>query len=306
ATRCNCQKDSQKPTGATCTHADKFTQTSWRRSSPQVLQPSSSLPSSTDLAQGKLIKMPHIEAHSEYPKHGLHENSNHQNKNAANVSLTNSLNDVNSLMSIQLNIKDDNSSYLENLNSKNTEDPGEVASNKEGTLTSRSCFQTSQRANVREVQTELAVKGQTSVTNQASRPKTLKIAKPPNALVPPTMAVLARSANHSSASKEPELLPSRSSTQLQPASGQDNLKGKQSQKVSKLRPPTMSFVKSKQMSSQKSTPVSAEPQNTCLKTNIPKPPVQRKENVQTQNTSLHAGYNLPSNRHSRLPKPKTH
>ncbi|XP_030343318.1 serine-rich coiled-coil domain-containing protein 2 isoform X1 [Strigops habroptila] len=306
ATRCNCQKDSQKPTGATRTYADKFTQTSWRRSSPQVLQPSSSLPSSTDLAQGKLIKMPHIEAHSEYPKHGLHENSNHQNQNAADVSLTNSLNNVNSLVSMQLNMKDENASYLENLKNKNTEDHGEVASNKEGTLLSRSCFQTSTQADAREVQTELAVKGQPSFTNQASRPKTLRIAKPPNALVPPTMAVLAPSANHSAASKERELLPLSSSAQLQPTSGQDNLKGKQSQKVSKLRPPTTSFVKSKQVSSQKSTPVSTEPQNTCLKTNIPKPPVQRKENVQTQNTGLHSGDSLSSNRHSRLPKPKTH
>ncbi|XP_075279155.1 serine-rich coiled-coil domain-containing protein 2 isoform X2 [Opisthocomus hoazin] len=306
ATTCNCQKDSQKPTGTPCMYADKFTQTSWRRSSPQVLQPSSSLPSSTDLAQGKLIKMPHIGAHSEYPKHGLHENSNHQNQNAANVSLTNSLKEVNSLMSIQLNIKDENASYLENLKNRNVEDPGEVASNKEGSLQSHSCFQTSMRADAREVQTELAVKDQPSFTKQASRPKTLRIAKPPNALVPPTMAVLARSANHSAASKERELLPSSSSTQLQPTSSQDNLKGKQSQKVSKLRPPTMSFVKSKQMSSQKSTPVSPEPQNTCLKTNIPKPLVQRKENMQMQNTGLHSGDGLPSNRHSRLPKPKTH
>ncbi|KAM9232640.1 serine-rich coiled-coil domain-containing protein 2 isoform 3-T3 [Leptosomus discolor] len=40
ATRCNCQKDSQKPTGATCTYADKFTQTSWRRSSGGYSAPS--------------------------------------------------------------------------------------------------------------------------------------------------------------------------------------------------------------------------------------------------------------------------
>lgn len=33
ARRCNCQKDSQKPTVAKCAYADKFTQTSWRRSS---------------------------------------------------------------------------------------------------------------------------------------------------------------------------------------------------------------------------------------------------------------------------------
>ncbi|KAM9281948.1 serine-rich coiled-coil domain-containing protein 2 isoform 3-T3 [Cariama cristata] len=40
AARCNCQKDSQKPTGATCTYADKFTQTSWRRSSGGYSAPS--------------------------------------------------------------------------------------------------------------------------------------------------------------------------------------------------------------------------------------------------------------------------
>ncbi|KAM6130487.1 serine-rich coiled-coil domain-containing protein 2 isoform 3-T3 [Phoenicopterus ruber ruber] len=40
ATRCNCQKDSQKPTEATCTYADKFTQTSWRRSSGGYSAPS--------------------------------------------------------------------------------------------------------------------------------------------------------------------------------------------------------------------------------------------------------------------------
>ncbi|XP_067155896.1 serine-rich coiled-coil domain-containing protein 2 isoform X1 [Apteryx mantelli] len=306
ATRCNCQKDNEKLTGATCLHADKFTQTSWRRSSPQVLQPSSNLPSSTDLAQGKLIKMPHTEAHSEYPKHGLHENGNHKNQNAANASLTNSLNELNTLMSVQLNIKDENASYLENLKNENAEDPGELASIKEGILQSRSHFPTSTRADNREVQTELAVKGQPSFTNQASQPKTLGIAKPPNALVPLTVAVLARSANQSAASKEPELLPSSSPPRLEPTSGQTNLKGKQSQKVSKLRPPTTSFVKSKQTSSQKSTLVSPEPQNTSSKTNIPKPPVQRKENVQIQSTGLHSGDSLPSNRHSRLPKPKTH
>ncbi|XP_014105859.1 PREDICTED: serine-rich coiled-coil domain-containing protein 2 isoform X2 [Pseudopodoces humilis] len=306
ATRCNCQKDSQKPPGAVRACADKFTQTSWRRSSPQVLQPSSSLPNSTDLAQGKLIKTPHIEAHSEYHKPDLHDSRNHQSPNAANVSLPNSLNDINSLTSIQLNTKDENPSYLDNLKNKNTEDPGEVASNKKGTLPLRSHFHTSTRADAPEVQTGLSVKGPPSFTNQASQPKTSRIVKPPTALVPPTMAVPIRSADHSTASKECERLPPSSSTQPQQTSGQDNLKVKQSQKVSKLRPPTTSFVKSKQVSSQKSTPVPPEPQNTSLKSNIPRPPVQRKENVQTHSSGLHSGDSMPPGRHSRLPKPKTH
>uniref|UniRef100_A0A8C3R040 Coiled-coil serine rich protein 2 n=1 Tax=Cyanoderma ruficeps TaxID=181631 RepID=A0A8C3R040_9PASS len=306
ATRCNCQKDSHRAAGAVRACADKFTQTSWRRSSPQVLQPSSSLPNSTDLAQGKLIKTPHIEAHSEYPKPGLHDNGNHQNPNAANVSLPNNLNDINSLTSVPLNTKDESASYLDNLKNKNTEDPGEVAGKKKGTLPPHSHFQSSARADAPEVQTGLPVKGQPSFTNQASQPKTSRIAKPPTALVPPTVAVPVRSADHSAASKECELLPLSSSTQPQPTSGQDSLKGKQSQKVSKLRPPTTSFVKSKQVSSQKSTPVPPEPQNTSLKSNIPRPPGQRKENVQTHSAGLHSGDSMPSGRHSRLPKPKTH
>lgn len=40
ATRCNCQKDSQKPPGAARACADKFTQTSWRRSSGGYSAPS--------------------------------------------------------------------------------------------------------------------------------------------------------------------------------------------------------------------------------------------------------------------------
>ncbi|XP_048713438.1 serine-rich coiled-coil domain-containing protein 2 isoform X8 [Caretta caretta] len=40
ATRCNCHKDGQKPKGTTCTYADKFTQTSCRRSSGGYSAPS--------------------------------------------------------------------------------------------------------------------------------------------------------------------------------------------------------------------------------------------------------------------------
>lgn len=212
---------------------------------------------------------------------------------------------MNSLPSVQLNTKDENASRLDNLKNKNktTEDPGGVASKRKGILPPPSHFQSSTRADAPEVQT---VKGPPSLSNQASQPKTSRIAKPPTALVPPTMAVPVRSADHSAASKECELLPLSGSTQPQPTSGQDNLKGKQSQKVSKLRPPTTSFVKSKQVSSQKSTPVPPEPQNTSLKSNIPRPPVQRKETVQTHSAGSHPGDSVPSGRHSRLPKPKTH
>ncbi|XP_042710661.2 serine-rich coiled-coil domain-containing protein 2 isoform X6 [Chrysemys picta bellii] len=276
---------------------------------PQVLQPSSSLPSSTDLAQGKLIKTPHIEARSEYPKQGLHENDDHHSQNAANGSHTNSLNELNILLSKRLNIKDlnENEPFEENLKvKKSTKEPGELASNEDSTLQSLpSSCQTPTQMDARDVQTKLAAKSQPSSSNQASQPKTLRASEPPNqnALVPPTVANTASSPNCSTASKA-ELPPPSSATQLQPTSSQTHLKSKPSQRISKLRPPTISFVKSKQISSPML--ISPEPQNSHSKTNIPRPLAQRKENVQNQNTSLRSGDSLVSNRHSRLPKPKTH
>uniref|UniRef100_A0A8D0GBK1 Coiled-coil serine rich protein 2 n=1 Tax=Sphenodon punctatus TaxID=8508 RepID=A0A8D0GBK1_SPHPU len=276
----------QNSKGAVCTHADKYTQTAWRKSSPQVLQPSSSHPSSTDLAQGKLTKMPHIEAHSEYTKQSPHVNGEQQNLNAANGSITNSLNELNALLSTQLNIKDlDENTPSENVKVKeNTKESGQMT-----------------------IQTKLAVKSQPSLTNQASRPKTSRTAKPPSqsALVPPVVALTASSLDGSRTSKEPQLPPPSCPTQLQPISSQANLKSKQTQQISKLRPPTISF-KTKQISNLKSTLISPEPQNTKPKTNLPRPLAQRKENMQNQNIGLHAGDSLASNQHSRLPKPKTH
>ncbi|CAM4700638.1 serine-rich coiled-coil domain-containing protein 2 isoform X2 [Lepidochelys kempii] len=307
ATRCNCHKDGQKPKGTTCTYADKFTQTSCRRSSPQVLQPSSSLPSSTVLAQGKLIKTPHIEAHSEHPKQGLHEND-HPNQNAANGSHTNSLNELNILLSKRLNIKDlnENESFEENLKvKKSAKEPEELASNEDSTLQSLlPSFQMPTQMDARDVQTKLAVKSQPSSPNQASQPKTVRASEPPNqsALVPPTVANTASSPNCSTAPKA-GLPPPSSATRLQPTSRQTHLQSKPSQRISKLRPPTISFVQSKQISSP--ILISPEPQNSHSKTNIPRPLAQRKENVQDQNTGLRSGDSLASNRHSRLPKPKT-
>ncbi|XP_006030947.1 serine-rich coiled-coil domain-containing protein 2 isoform X4 [Alligator sinensis] len=307
-TRCNCHKDSQKPKGATCMLADKFTQTSWRKSSPQVLQPSNSLPNTTDLAQGKLIKMSHIEAPSEYHKHGLHENGDHQNKNAADTSHENSLNEQNLLLSIRLGIKDlnENAFLTENMEvKKSAKEPREMASNEGGTLRSHdSSFQTPAHMNTRKMQTKLAVRSKQLSMSHASWPKTVRITKPPsqNALVSPTMAVL----EPSPASKEPEIPPSSSPIHLQPTSSQANLKSKQSQKMSKLCPATVFLLKSKQVTIPKCSFISQEPQNTSSKTSIPRPLTQRKENMQNQNIRLHSGDSLASNRHSRLPKPKTH
>ncbi|XP_074856234.1 serine-rich coiled-coil domain-containing protein 2 isoform X3 [Carettochelys insculpta] len=310
ASRCHCHKDGQKPKGMMCTYADKFTQTSCRRSSPQVLQPSSSLPSSKDLTQGKLIKTPLTEAHSEHPIQGLHENNDCHNQNAANGSLINSLNEVNISLRNHLKVVNKNAPFEENLKiKKRGKEPEELAHNEDSTLQSLlSPFQTPARADARDVQAKLAVKSQPSSTKQGSQPKTLRASEPPsqNALVPPTVAITAPSPTCSTASKEPDLPPSSSVTQLQPPPSQRNLKSKPSQRISKLRPPTVSFFKSKQISIPKSLLVSAEPLVCHSKTNIPRPLAHKKENVQNDYIGLHSGDSLPSNRHCRLPKPKTH
>ncbi|XP_075790960.1 serine-rich coiled-coil domain-containing protein 2 isoform X9 [Pelodiscus sinensis] len=304
ASRCNCHIDGQNHKGMTYTYADKFTQTSCRRNSPQVLQPSCILPSSTDLVQGKLIKTPHIEAHNEHLKQGLHENNDCSIQNAASGSFIKKLN----ILSKCLNIKDLNecAPFDENLKvNKGAKDQGELATNEDRTPSS---FQTATQVDVKDVQTKLAVKSQPLSPSQASQPKTLRASESPNqnALVPPTVAITAPSPTCSIASTEPKLSPLSSATQLQSAASQRNLKSKPSQRISKLHPPTISFVKCKQIRNPKSLLISAEPQIFHSKTNIPRPLAQKKENVQNQSASLHFGDSLASNWHSRLPKPKTH
>ncbi|KAM3912540.1 serine-rich coiled-coil domain-containing protein 2 isoform 2-T2 [Leptodactylus fuscus] len=63
-TPCMCQKESQDSKVVKPKQHDKYTQTTWRRSSPQVLQRSISTPSTTDHTSGKLIAHPLAELQS--------------------------------------------------------------------------------------------------------------------------------------------------------------------------------------------------------------------------------------------------
>ncbi|XP_033004726.1 serine-rich coiled-coil domain-containing protein 2 isoform X4 [Lacerta agilis] len=300
--RCVCDGDSKISEQPACTYADKYTQTSWRKSAPQVLQPSSHLPSFTDLAQGKLIKTSHIGAHSE-PTEDQKKSAGHESQNAADGSFTNSLNEL-STLNTQLNVRKSEENAHSTKNIKVREKPKELSGRKFNTLHSHPSSHSASQVNTQEVQTKLVLKNNCSRTNQASAPKSSRATKTPkqNALVPPPVTVAAASADGSSASKEPEQLPPSYPTQLQLASSQSDLSHK-SQKISKLRPPTISF-RPKQMTNPKIM-MPPESQNTWSKTNHSRQLIQAKENMQNQDSNIHSGDCVAPNRHSRLPKPKT-
>uniref|UniRef100_A0A8D0KCU6 Coiled-coil serine rich protein 2 n=1 Tax=Salvator merianae TaxID=96440 RepID=A0A8D0KCU6_SALMN len=303
--KCNCSREGKKSEAVACTYADKYTQTSWRKNAPQVLQPSSLLPRFTDLAQGKLIKTSHIVAHSEHLCEDQQNNDGHEYQNAADGSFTNSLNDLSTLKS-QLNVKklEENAHSIKNV--KNREKPKEVTSKKSNALKSHPISsQSSTQVNTQETQTRFVLKSHYPRTNQASQPKISRATKSPkqNALVPPQVTVAATSPDSNSASKEPEHLPPSSPTQLQSTPSRCDLDSK-SQRTSKLRPPTVSF-RPKQTTNPKIS-VTPESQNSWSKPNYSRQLTQAKENLQIQDSSIHSVDSIASNRHSRLPKPKTY
>ncbi|KAF7247409.1 Serine-rich coiled-coil domain-containing protein 2 [Varanus komodoensis] len=272
---------------------------------PQVLQPSSLLPRFTDLAQGKLIKTSHTAALSENPSQDQQKTGGHEHQNAANGSCTNSLN-VPSTLNTRLNVKksEENSHSIKNV--KVREKTKELTGRKSNMLqTHPSSCQSSAQHNTQEVQTKLVLKNNYSRTNEASPPKTSRATKPPkqNALVPPPVTVAAASPEGSPASKEPKLMPPGSPAQLQSASSQPDLNRK-SQRTSKLRPPTISF-RPKQTTNP-SIMIPPEHQNSSPQTNHSRQLTQAKENMQNQDSSIRSGDSVASNRHSRLPKPKTY
>ncbi|XP_027702098.1 serine-rich coiled-coil domain-containing protein 2 isoform X1 [Vombatus ursinus] len=301
ATRCKCHQNSK---GEKCTYADKYTQTSWRRISPQVLQPSSNLPRPTDHAQGKLIKPQHIEAHSESPVVGLREDVERLNENFADdfqqksdyglTELPQSLKSPLIMKELAMNIPSEE--YLSMR--RNVSKPNQLTSNKTSELESAPFFQVS----TGEDQAQKAVKNQPWPIAGMTHPKALQLQKPSveNSSVPYPGTISESSHDRPTACKTSELTTCNSAKL--PTTSQTSLISKPNQKASKLRPPSVSSLKQKQiMSSPKQ-----EPQNFQGKTNIPRPLTQRREIMQHQTANFHSGDCLTSKRYSRLPKPKIH
>ncbi|XP_043844111.1 serine-rich coiled-coil domain-containing protein 2 isoform X2 [Dromiciops gliroides] len=301
ASRCKCHQNSK---GEKCTYADKYTQTSWRRISPQVLQPSSNLPRPTDHAQGKLIKPQHIEAHSESPVEGLHQDVECLNENSADGFQQKSdygLKEQPQSLKSSLILKE----FAKNIPSQeylnmtgNVSKPNQLTSNKTSELESASSFQVS----TGEDQAQKAVKNQPLPTAGTTHPKALQLQKPSvdNSLVPYPGTISESSHDRPTACKTSELT-TCNPAKLQTAS-QTSLISKPNQKASKLRPPSVSSFKQKQIVNSPRQ----EPQNFQGKTSIPRPLTQRKEIVQHQTANFHSGDCLTSKRYSRLPKPKIH
>ncbi|XP_042546192.1 serine-rich coiled-coil domain-containing protein 2 isoform X2 [Dipodomys spectabilis] len=300
ATRCNCHQNSK---GEKCTYADKYTQTPWRRTPPQVLQPSSSLPRPTDHAQGKLTRPQRIEAHSECASQGVHQGAAHPDGSFPCGLQENNYDLEDRPVSLSPHVRMDVAKSISDSNLTMTvsaEEPSHLAKNQI----------------IGEMQfgpTSLPTPRQTSTAEQAKRvgrdpsplvgylsqPKSSHLLKPP---------VLSSSApppdNESSASRtlgcnKPPIITAHSA-KLQPTSSQTNLANNPNLKASKLRPPSSSF-RQKQISSPR-----LEPQSLQAKTSIPRPLARHKEIMPNPSGSLHSGDPSASNRYSRLPKPKIH
>ncbi|XP_018094968.1 serine-rich coiled-coil domain-containing protein 2 isoform X2 [Xenopus laevis] len=127
-TTCKCQRDSQQAKGEKPKQYDKFTQTTWKRNSPQVLQCSSNNPSSSDIITGKLI----TQAHQEDPrKHGeLIQNPCNEIGNVGSTSKVPE-NELSVLLSTQLKINDVEDSPEESINKdKHVQNPGQLDNKK--------------------------------------------------------------------------------------------------------------------------------------------------------------------------------
>ncbi|XP_007952419.1 serine-rich coiled-coil domain-containing protein 2 [Orycteropus afer afer] len=301
-TRCNCHQKSKEEK---CTYADKYTQTPWRRNSPQVLQPSSSLPRPTDHTQGKLIKLQRTEAHSECAPQSTHQRVTHLDKSFTHgwqQESKYSLDDLPFLSSPQFTTDMANSMSSEaNLKIPvNAPEPYHLANNNVSDVqfvpTSLPTPPQSSTAD----QAKRVIRNQPSPVGYMSQPKALQLIKPSilNSLVTPPVSE--SSPSKTATCKKSPIITLCNSSKLQPPSSQTNLTNNPNLKESKLRPPSSSF-KQKQISNPR-----LEPQNFQAKTSIPRPLTRRKEVVQILNDSFHSGDCLAANRYSRLPKPKIH
>ncbi|XP_072484632.1 serine-rich coiled-coil domain-containing protein 2 isoform X3 [Notamacropus eugenii] len=271
---------------------------------PQVLQPSSNLPRPTDHAQGKLIKPQHIEAHSKSPIVGLHQDVECLNENFADDFQRKSdygLTELPQSLKSPLIMKE-SATYIpseEHLSmTGNVSKPNQLTGNKTSELESAPSFQVS----TGEDQAQKAVKNQPLSTAGTTHSKALQLQKPSveNSLVPYPGTISESSHNRPTACKTSELT-TCNPAKLQTTS-QTTLINKPNQKASKLRPPSVSSFKQKQIISSPKQ----EPQSFQGKTNIPRPLTQRKESMQHQTANFHSGDCLTSKRYSRLPKPKIH
>ncbi|KAM4636001.1 serine-rich coiled-coil domain-containing protein 2 isoform 2-T2 [Discoglossus pictus] len=173
--RCKCQD----PKGEKPSHHDKYTQTSWRRSSPQVLQCSNNIPSTTDPSSGKLIiKQPHIEGQSEPEKEIQQPLSCCFNGDVGNVVPTIPETELSLLLNKKLKIKDLEDNLREVKKAKElASSPGPLINN--GGFTHQTVTSALPSLSVgpkSDLQSKLTPK--TSSTGHVPRPKTLQLYKP--------------------------------------------------------------------------------------------------------------------------------
>ncbi|KAL7990316.1 hypothetical protein Chor_013746 [Crotalus horridus] len=281
AVKCGCHEGSKIPEATTGGFADKFTQTTWRRSAPQVLQPSSHLLHSADLSPGKLAKASPTVARSEPPPQDQPDHVGHEDDNTALSSGTDSRREP-STLNTQRNDDDSLANAHSTKNKTVREKAKDVASQK---------WNASQ-GNAQDGQARLAAKSHSSRPNQASPPKMSRALRAPKQTMPvPPPATSLRD------SIVPPL-----SGQAQPQSVSNfSLASSRTQRTSKLRPPAISFRPKQRITSQ----TAVAPEQQRFQANPSKPLMPAKDGPQNRDPALCPGEGLTLHRHSRLPKPKT-
>ncbi|ETE65274.1 hypothetical protein L345_08950, partial [Ophiophagus hannah] len=257
----------------------------------QILQPSSHLPRSADLSQGKLAKASPTVARSEPPPQD--QPVGHEDDNAALGSSTDSGREPSTL-----NTQRNEDSSLANEHSIKNEVVREKAKDVAGRKSKVSQpLGPSVQLNVQDGQAKLALKSHSSRPNQALPPKMSRALRAPKQTVPVPPPPPPPPATSSRDSLVPPL-----SGQVQPPSASNlSLPSSRSQRASKLRPPAISF-----RTKPRTTPQTiVAPEQQRFQASPSKPLTPAKDAPQNRDPALCPGEGLTLHRHSRLPKPKT-
>ncbi|XP_018430573.1 PREDICTED: serine-rich coiled-coil domain-containing protein 2 [Nanorana parkeri] len=173
-TRCKCQKETQEPTVEKLKQHDKFTQTNWRKSSPQILQCSSSTLSSTDHPSGKLTVCQPTGVPNEPAEHIQQCLSFYQSDDSGASSII-PASELSDLLSTQLKINDGESNP-KNRKEKHDKGHAQFDENKNVRLCSDDLVPQSLPSQQKYLKSKTSVNA--SLPGHISGPKTLQCPKP--------------------------------------------------------------------------------------------------------------------------------
>ncbi|XP_075073132.1 serine-rich coiled-coil domain-containing protein 2 isoform X2 [Mixophyes fleayi] len=219
-TRCKCQEESAESRAEKPKQYDKYTQTPWRSSSPQILQCSISTPSSTDHTSGKLIAHRHAEVQNK-PQEQIQHPFSCSHKGGPGVLSKVPENELSDLLSTRLKIDDANDHPKDIKEEEHCKSYGPLDDNKnlrpqEYTSDVLPHFPVDRK---KDVNSKIIKSSTASVPVQIPRPKPLQFSKPKmrNTLAHQEITNSIISSNSCSNSKELQMLTATSNVSCVPS-----------------------------------------------------------------------------------------